>query len=229
MNGGLYPGRLTIIAGKSGKGKSSLGLQIARHAANLGTVLFVSVEMSRRELFERGELLAAEAGVSYRAIQTGVLSAEGKTRCEEKLEVLTQLPIRIPEQRAHTAEDVCAPRWARRFHESGDLVLVAVDYIGILRVSKYTSNREQQVNHSTILLKQLAAELRVPVLAMSQVNDAGEVRDSRAVEHHCDSLLFVEPSEERRQDGLVDLTITVRKGTTAAPARHQPCGNSLCS
>jgi replicative DNA helicase len=211
LNGGLFPGRFTVLAAETGKGKSTLALQIARAAAKVGAVLYVSVEMGRRELLER--LVSSEANVAYSVLQTGALTDDGVHRTEKAIAKLTALPIFVPEQAAPTAEEISS--WARRYRDTDDLRLVVVDYLQILKISKgrEKDTREQQVGQSAIVMKQIAAELNVPVLAMSQLNEGGNVRDSRAIEHHADTLLVIEPDEKPPAgDGLVDVTIHVRKG-----------------
>lgn len=210
LNGGVHAGSLTVIAAQSGMGKTALGLNIARKAAESGTVLYVSVEMSRVEMLER--LVASESEVLYTLIRKGLVPGPSRQKIDESLAVLESLPIRMPSQKAPTVEEIGT--WARRYQGGEGLALVVVDYVQILKPSHghEKNNREQVVNHFALSLKQLASELGVPVLTMSQLNDQGEVRDSRAIEHHADFVLLAEVAEKANSEGLHEAQIRIKKG-----------------
>jgi len=213
IGGGIGRGTLTIVAADSSRGKTSLALQIARIAADAGTVLYVTVEMSRIELLKR--LLSGEANVNFGWIHSGHIPESYRDLLAERLEDLKALPFRVPDQRAPTVEEIAA--WCRKLSDQGDLSMVVVDYLGILQVSRgqeKTYSREQQVHHMASSLKRLAAELQVPVIALSQVNEQGRLRESRGVYHDADYVLMIDldPKAIPDQSGFVQAKIIVDKG-----------------
>jgi replicative DNA helicase len=176
--GGLQDGRLYVIAARPSMGKSLLALQFARHAAlkERQRVLFASLEMSDSETAQRH--LAAESGVSPDRLHLGqiedrdwpaLLKAAAKT-AGAPFHLLDDGDLSLMTLRAQ------ARQVAVRY---GDLRLVVVDYLQLLRADQPTGNRVEDVSAFSRGLKRLARELRCPVIAVAQLNRSVESRPDK--------------------------------------------------
>ncbi len=176
--GGLQDGRLYVIAARPSMGKSLLALQIARHAAitERERVLFASLEMSDSETAQRH--LAAESGVSPERLHLGniedrdwphLIRAAAKT-AGAPFHLLDDGDLSLMTLRAQ------ARQVAVRY---GDLRLVVVDYLQLLRVDQPTGNRVEDVSAFSRGLKRLARELKCPVIAVAQLNRSVESRPDK--------------------------------------------------
>jgi replicative DNA helicase len=194
--GGLFPGELIILAGRTREGKTSLACQIAHHNASEGrAVLFVSLEMRGVELVTR--ILCTQAGISNQTIRAGKLSDNDVDELSKASGPLAEAPFYILDTPKMRVSDV--RRAARRLRKKG-LSLVVVDYIGLVTPPDARKDRHLQVGDITRELMQLAGELRVPVLALSQLNRASEdvgrpqlkhLRESGNIEQDAHMVLFV--------------------------------------
>ncbi len=176
--GGLQDGRLYVIAARPSMGKSLLALQFARHAAlqEHQRVLFASLEMSDSETAQR--YLAAESGVSPDRLHLGqiedrdwpaLLKAAAKT-AGAPFHLLDDGDLSLMTLRAQ-ARQVAV--------RHGDLRLIVVDYLQLLRADQPTGNRVEDVSAFSRGLKRLARELRCPVIAVAQLNRSVESRPDK--------------------------------------------------
>jgi replicative DNA helicase len=177
LTAGWQPGDLVVIAARPSVGKTALGLAAAAHAAvDLGRpVFFASLEQGRRELAER--LLCARAGVDSHRLRRGTLSPDEVARVGAAGEVLRAAPLRIDDAPEQHAYRVGAN--ARRMLARGGLALVVVDYLQLLRPDDPKAPRQEQVAGMSRRLKHLARLLRVPVLALAQLNREVEHRQGQ--------------------------------------------------
>ena len=161
---GLHPSTLTIVAARPGQGKSSLALGIAQHVALHGRkpVLFFSMEMGYLELTKR--LLAAEARVPSRKLQTGKLSEHEWPRVNQAVGRLAEAPFFIDDNPHCTVMEMRAK--ARRIKARyGDLGLIVVDYLQLMTThAKRVESRQVEVSELSRGLKILARELESPVM-----------------------------------------------------------------
>ena len=199
MTSGLQPSEFVIIAGRPSMGKTSFALNIARHAAIEieRSVLILSLEMSKEQLTQR--LLCAEAKVDSHRIRTGYLEPRDWPKLTNAAGRLAEAPIFIDDQPALSVLEARAK--ARRvMHEHG-LDLVIVDYLQLMR-GRNAENRQQEISEISRSLKALAKELRVPVVALSQLSRAVEaradykprlsdLRESGALEQDSDLIMFL--------------------------------------
>jgi len=194
--GGLCPGRLTVIAGKPGAGKTTLMLQMALNAARAGhPVLIVSCEMSEPEVCR--VLLSRHAGISLSPAD--VLALDDRTRADQRRRLMdaadqiAKMPIAIEYRPGISVGQL---RHLLRHHAQCGAKLAVVDYIQLVdgRIRR-DQNREQEVAEVALALKTLAGQLGLSIVAGSQVNDAGEVRESRTIEQHADALLVLERAD----------------------------------
>ena len=201
MTSGLQPSDFIIIAGRPSMGKTSFALNVARNAAIKlhRSVLIVSLEMTKEQLVQR--LLCAEARVESHRVRSGYLEARDWPKLTNAAGKLAEAPIFIDDQPAISVLEARAK--ARRvMHEHG-LDLVIVDYLQLMR-GRSVENRQQEIAEISRSLKALAKELRIPVVALSQLSRAVEaraqrdyrpqlsdLRESGALEQDSDLILFL--------------------------------------
>ena len=194
--GGLCPGRLTVIAGKPGAGKTTLMLQMALTAARSGSpVIIVSCEMSEPEVCRT--LLSRHAGISLSPAD--VLALDERTRAEQRrrlmdaVDQIAMMPISVEYRPGISVSQL---RHLLRHHSLRGAKLAVVDYIQLVDGrTRRDQSREQEVAEVALTLKTLAGQLGLSIVAGSQVNDAGEVRESRAIEQHADALIVLERAD----------------------------------
>lgn len=208
MTGGLEPGQLVIVAARPSVGKTVAGCNIAAHAAGGGVpVLFFTMEMSRREIAQR--ILAARSGVTVQAMRSGTSDRRDWDQMTEMVAASAGWQLFIDDTPAVTVAYVRAK--ARRIQRARGLGLVVVDYLGLMR--GIGDNRAQEVGSISRGLKALAKELKVPVIALAQLNRASEARtgDKRPV------LADLRDSGEIEQDADIVAMLHRESLTRAAP------------
>lgn len=182
ITGGFKASELTIVGARPSMGKTSWVLNLARHVAeDVGlSVGIFSVEMGLENLTER--LAAQIAGVDSTKMQDGSLSAsewDALYRCLDKLE---KLPIYIDDSSTLSSMEMLVK--ARQLHQrlsqtEVPLGVVIVDYIQMMRGSKADENRVQEVGEIVQACRVVARELRIPVIAVSQLSRALEMRNDK--------------------------------------------------
>jgi replicative DNA helicase len=206
MTSGLQKGELFILAARPSMGKTALALNIAQNAAvlNKSTVAVFSLEMSKESLLRR--LLASQAWVDQRHLQTGFLGREEQEKLRQALEALVESHIYIDDSAGISLAEMRAK--ARRLKQkSGKLDLIMVDYLQLMSASQTSSkgyeNRTQEVSAISRGLKALAKEMNVPVMALSQLSRASErrgedkrpllsdLRESGSIEQDADVVAFI--------------------------------------
>lgn len=174
--GGLQRSDLIIVAGRPAMGKTSLVLNIAQNAARMGQrVLLFSLEMSNEQLIQR--LVAAEMGVGTERLRVGNLDADEWPKFGEAVALLGEHDFLIDDTPGLTAMQMRAR--CRRFHAHEPLDLVIVDYLQLMQGERRSENRTQEISYISRMLKNLARELNVPVLAASQLSRAVEQRHDK--------------------------------------------------
>ena len=202
MLSGLQKSDLIILAARPSMGKTALALDIARQSAtkHQTPVGFFSLEMSSQQLVDR--MLAAQAGVNSWRLRTGKISKDDEyERLQAGIAELSDAPIYIDDKPANT---VLAMRsTARRMKMEKGLGLVIVDYLQLITPTIMGANVStvQQVTEISRALKQMARELEVPVLALSQLSRAietrrgrprlSDLRDSGSLEQDADVVMFI--------------------------------------
>ncbi len=210
---GLQKSDLIILAARPSMGKTSLALDIARKAAVIHKipVAIFSLEMSSQQLVDR--MLAAESQVDSWKIRTGHnLSVENDFKAiGESISRLSEAPIYIDDQPGNNILKMRAV--ARRLKNEKGLGLIVVDYLQLMlpTQSKFNDNLVQQVTEISRSLKNLARELDVPVLALSQLSRAVEqrggkprlsdLRDSGSIEQDADVVMFIHREADQDQGG----------------------------
>lgn len=174
LTSGFHPGQLIIVAARPGIGKSTLALDVIRHAAiRHGQVsAMFSLEMSRMEITMR--LISAEAKIPLHSIRTGKLSDQEWTVLARRLGEVSEAPVFIDDSPNATLMEIRSK--ARRIKQRHDLKLLVVDYLQLMSSTRRVDNRQQEVADLSRGLKLLAKELQVPVIAVSQLNRGPEMR-----------------------------------------------------
>ena len=177
MTSGLQPSDLVIIAGRPSMGKTALALNIAANAAvrPKQTVAVFSIEMSSEQLAVR--LLCSQASVDAHRLRTGRIREEEWKRIAEASEKLWQAPIYVDDSTDITPMAMRAK--CRRLRAEHGLGLVIVDYLQLVRWHRHIENRVQEISEIARSLKGLAREMKVPVVALSQLSRAVERREDR--------------------------------------------------
>jgi len=202
--GGFQNSDLIIVAGRPSQGKTALVLSIARNASIFHEVpvAFFSLEMSNQQLVLR--LICAEARVDAQSVRTGRLPEDEWRKLSTSIGKLYKAKIFIDDTPALTALEIRAK--ARRLKVEHNVGLIIVDYLQLMQGPKNAQSREQEISSISRSLKALAKELNTPVVALSQLNRAVEMRgdkrpvladlrESGAIEQDADVVLFVHRPE----------------------------------
>lgn len=206
MLSGMQESNLLILAARPGQGKTALAVNIAQNVAindKLPVGIF-SVEMSREELVDR--LLVGQSDVDAWRLKTGRLSESDFTKISNAMGELAEAPIFIDDTPGLSVFEMRTK--ARRLHLDQNISLFIVDYLQLVDPGRRLDNRVQEVSIVSQSLKNLARELKVPVLAVSQLSRAVEhrgekkpqladLRESGAIEQDADIVMFLyRPSDE---------------------------------
>jgi replicative DNA helicase len=238
MTSGLQESELIVIAARPSMGKTALAINIAQNAAiRDGKVVAVfSLEMSKESLLRR--LLASEAMVNSRKIQTGFLPKEDKGKLLSALERLMESKMFIDDTPGITLPEMRAK--ARRLkQQEGKLDLIVVDYLQLMTGTNTTGkkgfeNRTQEVSSISRGLKALAKEMKVPVLALSQLSRGSEqragdkkpllsdLRESGSIEQDADVVAFIHREEYYNRD---DEELRGKAEIIVAKQRNGPTGS----
>ncbi len=224
LTAGFQNSDLVIVAGRPSMGKSAFACSIAEHVAldeKLPVAIF-SLEMSKENLVHR--MLCSHARVNAHKVRSGFLSPEDWTRLTSAAGKLLEAPIFIDDTTGINVLELRAK--ARRLKAHHDIKLLIVDYLQLMRSLSRAENRQQEISEISRSLKDLARELDIPVIAISQLSRATEqrqnrrpqlsdLRESGAIEQDADVviLLFREeyyyPSEENK--GIAEVIIAKQR------------------
>lgn len=222
--GGLRPGQLVIIGARPAVGKSTLGLDIARHVSIKGRTrynavtrertvtragsLFCSLEMSKPEIILK--ILAAQAKVQLQALRTGTLTDDDLVRIFRQADPLEEAPMWVDDTPGMTIPEVGAK--ARRLQRTQGLGLLIVDYLQLFTSAGKVESRQTEVATFSRQLKLLAKDLGIPVIAMSQLNrdverrsdkkpGLADLRESGAIEADADVVILLDREDTRDPQG----------------------------
>jgi replicative DNA helicase len=201
LAGGIMPGETMVIAARPGGGKSTLGMQIAKHTADRHRpVLFVSLEMRRQELI--GRTLCGLAEVDASKIRQGNASNDIKKQLLQANAKLDGVPLFIADPPTATLQEIRA--LARLQQAKAGLSLLVIDYLRLIKPRDNRIDRRLQVAESTTGLKRLAKELQIPIVMLCQLNRAADreepklsnLAESAAVEQDADVVVFIQQDDE---------------------------------
>ena len=197
---GMQDSNLLILAARPGQGKTAMVVNISQHIAvndKLPVGIF-SLEMSKEEMVDR--LLVGQADVDAWRIKTGRLSEGDFTKLSSAMGELADAPIFIDDTPGISVSEMRTK--ARRLHLEQNLSLLIVDYLQLVDPGRRYDNRVQEVSIVSQSLKNLARELKIPVLAVSQLSRAVEhrgekkpqladLRESGSIEQDADVVMFL--------------------------------------
>jgi replicative DNA helicase len=225
LTAGLQKSDLVVVAARPAMGKTTFCLNVAQNAAlkDKARVGVFSLEMSREQLFLR--MLCSLGRIDAHLLRTGRLGKEDWKKLTEAFAKLSQAPIFIDDTAGIGVLEMRAK--ARRLQNEQGLDLVIIDYLQLVRGRGRAENRTQEISEISRSLKELAKELRIPVIAISQLSRAPEtrggdrrpqlsdLRESGAIEQDADVVLFIyreevyKPTEENH--GKADLIIAKQR------------------
>lgn len=197
---GFQPSDLILIAARPSMGKTALVLNIAQHMAfreNV-TVAVFSLEMSKEQLVNR--LLSLESRVDSQSIRTGNLSDEDWSKLIEGAGVIGKSNLIIDDTPGISVTALRSK--CRKFKMEHNLGIIIIDYLQLMTGSKRSESRQQEISDISRSLKEIARELNVPVVALSQLSRAVEqrpehrpmlsdLRESGAIEQDADVVMFI--------------------------------------
>jgi replicative DNA helicase len=223
LTAGFQNSELIILAARPSVGKTAFALNIARYVIveERLPVLFVSLEQARVELAER--LLCCQAMVDSQRIRKGHIGGDEITKIMEAGEILGNSKLFIDDTPGQNMLRIAAN--ARRLKKRHDLRLVIIDYLQLIDPDDKMNSRQEQVAGISRRLKFLARELKIPVIALAQVNRGledrqekkprlSDLRESGAIEQDADTVMMLhrpdyhEPGEK---EGLVEVIVAKQR------------------
>lgn len=228
MTGGLQATDLIIIAARPGMGKTAFALNIAMNAAVFEKVptAYFSLELSQEKIVTR--MLCSWSKVNLDQFQRGLINDEDRVKLHHGADTLYQAPIYIDDG-LHSMEDlmVCC----RRLKLEKNLGLVMIDYLQLLQASGRVDSLESKTAGTSFALKELAKELKLPVIALSQLKRNVEERnnhrpviadlfESEAIERNADMIAFIyrddfyNKQKYKQKRGIAEIIIDKQRNGT---------------
>jgi replicative DNA helicase len=224
MTNGFQPGDLIIVAGRPSMGKTTLAINVAENAV-LGegkSALVFSMEMSAEQLTMR--MLSSIGRIDQTHLRSGRLADDDWNRLDSAMSQLQSTRLYIDETPALTPIEVQAR--ARRLKREKGLDLIVIDYLQLMQVPGTKENRATEISEISRTLKALAKELKVPVIALSQLNRSVEqrvdkkpvmsdLRESGALEQDADVILLIYREEvydpNTPKKGIADIILAKQR------------------
>ncbi len=222
---GMQPSNLLILAARPGTGKTAFVINSSMFVASQkNPVAIFSLEMSKEELVDR--LLVCKSEIDAWKLKTGRLNEQDFEKLSLAMGELAEYPIFIDDTPGISVAEIRTK--ARRLHLEHGLKMVVIDYLQLANPGKRLENRNQEVSYISQSMKNLARELRIPVLALSQLSRAVEhrggdkkpqladLRESGAIEQDADVVMFLySPDEEMTPQRIIRVLVAKhRNGAT---------------
>jgi replicative DNA helicase len=226
LTSGFHGSEFIVVAARPSMGKTALCLNISQHVGlkTEGSVGFFSLEMAKEQLILR--LLCAESQLDLKKVRTGFVGDREFERLKLAAEVLSKAKIFVDETPALSIMEMKAK--SRRLKMEHNLDIVFIDYIQLMRVGGRFENRNQEMSFISRSLKELAKELQIPVVGISQLSRAPEkgrrepipqlsdLRESGAIEQDADVVVVIyRPEFYRPQDetirGLAEVNVAKQR------------------
>lgn len=224
LTAGLQPSDLIIVAGRPSMGKSAFIGSIAEHlgVTEKSPIAIFSLEMSKEQLVQR--MLCSHARVDAHKVRTGFLAQQDWPKLTAAAGKLSEASIYIDDSPSISVLELRAK--ARRFKAQYDIKLIIVDYMQLMQGPAGAENRQQEISEISRSLKALARELKVPLIAVSQLSRAVEgrtdhrpqlsdLRESGAIEQDADVVMlllreeYYNPTEENK--GIAEIIIAKQR------------------
>lgn len=201
---GLHKQELTVIGARPGVGKTTIALQIAEHIARKGLYVgFISLEMSETQLIQK--IVARISQVNSYRMRAGTLEENDFLKIAEVCGDISQLPFHII-SKIRTIQEIEVK--ARQLKNKGELDLLIIDYLQLIKNASRFGNREQEVADISRTLKLLSLELEIPIIALCQLNrnamknepTLADLRESGAIEQDADNVIFLYQEEGQEEE-----------------------------
>lgn len=236
LSAGLQPEELLILAARPSMGKSAFAMNVAMNVAKRNyegkaNVAIFSLEMSNAQLVSR--MLSTEANIKNTRLKTGNLSTKEWQYFESGMQSLNQLNIHFDDSGAVSVLDIRAK--CRKLAQEKGLDFVVIDYLQLIKSDSRSGNRQEEVANISRSLKQMARELKIPVMALSQLSREVEkredkkpiladLRESGSIEQDADIVMFLYRSDyykksEDQNTGEVELIIAKNRQGIAGVSR----------
>jgi replicative DNA helicase len=226
LTAGFHGSEFIVVAARPSMGKTALCLNMSQH---IGThtgrcVGFFSLEMAKEQLIMR--LLCSESQVDLQKVRTGFLSEGDFKRIQKGAETVSKSKIYVDETPSLSVIEMKAK--ARRLKMEANLDIVFIDYMQLMRGGGRFESRVQEISYISRSLKELAKELQIPVVGLSQLSRAPEkgrarpipqlsdLRESGAIEQDADVVIFIYREEFYKPDdettkGIADVIIAKQR------------------
>ncbi len=223
LTAGLQEGELIIVAARPSMGKTSLALNLVERIASEGkAVAFFSLEMSSQQIIQN--MLCCRSQIDGQAMRKGRITDAQYRKLTEEASLLYEAPLFVDDSPGLTPTALRAK--CRRLKQKHDIQLVVVDYLQLMTAAGRNESRQQEIATISRTLKAIARELKVPVVALSQLNRDVENRDSHrprmsdlresgAIEQDADVVIllhreeYFKPTEDNR--GLAQIIIAKQR------------------
>lgn len=226
LGGGLMKEGLYILAARPGVGKTTMGLKIADNVAKHSSVVYMSLEMSVRQM--TAKRVAAETGISATRLLMGELSEEEQAQVAKALSAISERRLHLNRKPSASAAEI--GMIARSVPK---LDLLVVDYLGLMESPKKNASIYESVTANSKALKTLARSMAIPVLCLAQLNRQSEqradkrpymsdLRDSGAIEQDADGVFLLHRparQEERKPYEPELLELYIEKDRYGPPAK----------
>ncbi len=223
MTAGLQNSELIILAARPSVGKTAFSLNVVRHIAveEHLPVFFVSLEQSRIELAER--LLCCQAKVDSHKLRQGHLGSDDMNKLIDAGDMLRQAKLFIDDTPAQTLTRIAAN--ARRLKRRHKIQMVVIDYLQLIDPENRRDPRQEQVAQISRRLKHIARELKLPVMALAQVNRASEdrqdhrprladLRESGSIEQDADTVMMLHRPgrfDGAQEDNVIEVLVAKQR------------------
>lgn len=211
MTSGLQRANMGIIAARPSMGKTVLGINIAQNVAKIADkpVLVFSLEMPSEDIVTR--MLASQARVEMSLLkECNRLNDAHWVKITSAMKSLSEMPLYIDDTSSLTPSEMRS-RARRLYNEHGGLSMILIDYLQLMKIPGYETNRTLEVSEISRSLKALAKELDIPIIALSQLNRAvddrkdkrpmmSDLRESGAIEQDADLIMFIYRDEVYNKD-----------------------------
>jgi replicative DNA helicase len=242
LTSGLQESDLVIVAGRPSMGKTMFAMNIVEHVV-LKTklpVLVFSMEMPGESLVMR--LLSSLCRINQLDLRTGQLQDEDWPRLSSSVSILSEAPLFIDDTPALSPVELRA-RARRLAKEHGKIGLIVIDYLQLMQVAGFSENRTAEISEISRSLKALAKELKVPVIALSQLNRGleqradkrpmmSDLRESGAIEQDADLIMFIYRDEvynpNSSDKGVAEIIIGKQRNGPLGVARLTFLGQYSC-
>jgi replicative DNA helicase len=210
MTSGLQNSDLVIVAGRPSMGKTSFAMNLVENAASASSkpILVFSMEMPAEQLVIR--MLSSLGRIDQTRVRNGKLEQDDWPKLSKAMTQLKETPIFIDDTPALTPTELRS-RARRLAREHGDLGMIMVDYLQLMRVAGASDGRTAEISEISRSLKAIAKEFRCPMVALSQLNRSleqrpnkrpvnSDLRESGAIEQDADVIMFIYRDEVYHED-----------------------------